>query len=168
MSDLPENLQDRLDDSPRKLPAARKGPAAASFFTIYRPHQGGWTRLGTAIASALFIGATALFLAYDVSTSAKWSSQLTIIIVSLWVIVSATLAWWAQNKAMHVEFIIDTDSEMKKVNWTSRKELIGSTKVVILFMVIMSTMLFFIDILFQLFFFSIDVLKFSPFQTGGK
>ena len=170
MSDLQENLEDRLNDTRRKVPGAgRKGEASPAFFTIYRPHQGGWVRLGTAVASALFIGATALFLAYDVSTSAKWSSKLTIIIVSLWVLGSAALAWWAQNKAMHVEFIIDTDSEMKKVNWTSRKELIGSTKVVILFMLIMSTMLFFIDIVFQLFFFSINVLKFSPFQsTGGK
>ena len=38
------------------------------------------------------------------------------------------------NKPTNVDFLIATDSEMKKVNWTSRKELIGSTKVVIVFM----------------------------------
>ena len=38
------------------------------------------------------------------------------------------------NKPTNVDFLIATDSEMKKVNWTSRKELIGSTKVVIIFM----------------------------------
>ena len=169
MSDLQENLEERMRNDRRTPVVAKKIGPSASFFTVYRPHQGGWTRLGTAIASAIFIGGTALFLAYDVATTAKWSSHTTIIVVSLWVIVSSAAAWWAQNKAMHVEFIIDTDSEMKKVNWTSRKELIGSTKVVILFMLIMSTMLFFIDLVFQLFFYSIDVLKFSPFaHAGGK
>jgi len=169
MSDLQENLEDRMRNDRRTPVAVKKIGPSAGFFTVYRPHQGGWTRLGTAIASALFIAGTALFLAYDVATTAKWSSNTTIIVVSLWVILSSAAAWWAQNKAMHVEFIIDTDSEMKKVNWTSRKELIGSTKVVILFMLIMSTMLFFIDLVFQLFFYSIDVLKFSPFpHAGGK
>src|SRR3712207_7866772 len=38
------------------------------------------------------------------------------------------------NKPANVDFLIATDSEMKKVNWTSRRELIGSTKVVIVFM----------------------------------
>ena len=167
MSDLQDNLEERMRNDRRTPPPTKKTGPDVGFFTVYRPHQGGWTRLGTAIVSALFIGATALFLAYEVSTSAKWSRNTTIIIVSLWVILSSAAAWWAQNKAMHVEFIIDTDSEMKKVNWTSRKELIGSTKVVILFMLIMSTMLFFIDLVFQLFFFSIHVLKFSPFQSAG-
>ena len=37
---------------------------------------------------------------------------------------------------------------MKKVNWTTRKELIGSTKVVILFMFFIALLLFVFDMIF--------------------
>src|SRR4051794_6448914 len=56
------------------------------------------------------------------------------------------------NKPSNVDFLIATDSEMKKVNWTSRKELIGSTKVVVVFMFLIATFLFLIDQVFHLMF----------------
>ena len=49
------------------------------------------------------------------------------------------------NKPANVDFLIATDSEMKKVNWTSRKELIGSTQVVIMFMFLIALFLFAVD-----------------------
>jgi preprotein translocase SecE subunit len=58
------------------------------------------------------------------------------------------------NKPSNADFLIATDSEMKKVNWTSRKELIGSTKVVIFFMVIIASVLFVIDVLMGYVFYS--------------
>jgi preprotein translocase subunit SecE len=71
------------------------------------------------------------------------------------------------NKPANVDFLIATDSEMKKVNWTSRKDLIGSTKVVIVFMFLIALFLFAIDIAFSYFFYLIGVLKHSPFGSGG-
>src|SRR3712207_9446120 len=71
------------------------------------------------------------------------------------------------NKPANVDFLIATDSEMKKVNWTSRRELIGSTKVVIVFMFLIAAFLFVIDVVFSYFFYMIDVLKSSPFGGGG-
>ena len=50
------------------------------------------------------------------------------------------LVWRLMNKPSNVDFLIATDSEMKKVNWTSRKELIGSTKVVIFFMFVIAVL----------------------------
>jgi preprotein translocase SecE subunit len=67
------------------------------------------------------------------------------------------------NRPTNVDFLIATDSEMKKVNWTSRKELMGSTKVVILFMFIMASYLFLMDVLFGYFFYAIGVVKEPPF-----
>ena len=67
------------------------------------------------------------------------------------------------NKASSVDFLIATDSEMKKVNWTSRKELIGSTKVVVIFMFLIAFLLFGIDIFFSYFFYFVGVLKSKPF-----
>jgi len=67
------------------------------------------------------------------------------------------------NKPTNADFLIATDSEMKKVNWTSKKELIGSTKVVIIFMFLIAFLLFAFDIVFGYIFYWLDVLKSSPF-----
>lgn len=66
------------------------------------------------------------------------------------------------NKPGNVDFLIATDSEMKKVNWTSRKELVGSSKVVILFMFFIAAYLFLNDLLWGTVMWLIDVLKFPP------
>jgi preprotein translocase SecE subunit len=74
----------------------------------------------------------------------------------------ALLCYWLMNKPTHVDFLIATDSEMKKVNWTSRKELIGSTKVVVVFMFLIAFLLFLIDQIFHLLFWAVGVLKTKP------
>jgi preprotein translocase SecE subunit len=51
---------------------------------------------------------------------------------------------------------------MKKVNWTSRQELMGSTKVVILFMFVIAAFLFAMDLFFGYVFYLIGVLKTPP------
>jgi preprotein translocase subunit SecE len=67
------------------------------------------------------------------------------------------------NRPTNADFLIATDSEMKKVNWTSRKDLIGSTRVVIAFMFLIAFFLFAVDVIFGYFFYLIDVLKNKPF-----
>ena len=52
---------------------------------------------------------------------------------------------------------------MKKVNWTSRQELIGSTKIVIIFVFLITAILFGIDIIFGYVFHWIGILKQAPF-----
>ncbi|HEY7086639.1 MAG TPA: preprotein translocase subunit SecE, partial [Tepidisphaeraceae bacterium] len=76
---------------------------------------------------------------------------------------AALLSWYIMNKPDNVDFLIATDSEMKKVNWTSKKELIGSTKVVIFFMIVIAAVLFFIDVFFGYVFYWVRVLKTPPF-----
>ena len=75
----------------------------------------------------------------------------------------ALVSYWLMNKPGSVDFLIATDSEMKKVNWTSRQELIGSTKVVIFFLFTIAILLFVIDVVFGYFFAWIHVLKQTPF-----
>ena len=57
------------------------------------------------------------------------------------------------------DFMIATEGEMKKVNWSTRREIIGSTKVVILFTVLLALLLFVVDLSFQALFSWIGVLK---------
>jgi len=60
------------------------------------------------------------------------------------------------------DFFISTEGEMKKVNWSTRREIIGSTKVVIVFTLLMSLVLFMVDMVFMTFFSWIGVLKEAP------
>ena len=78
----------------------------------------------------------------------------------------ALLVWHLTNKPSNVDFLVATDSEMKKVNWTSRKELIGSTKVVIFFMFLIAVILFLLDRIIGALMYLIGVLK-NPWWGGG-
>ena len=77
------------------------------------------------------------------------------------------LAWYLINRQRNAEFLINTDTEMKKVNWTTRRELVGSTKVVVFFMFFMAFVLFSYDLVFGTIFWFIDVLKIPPFFIQG-
>ena len=158
---MTQNDQEKNQKSP--VLAYAKGSQPDGFFTIRRRGQGKWTRLGTAIGSAIIIFGGALFIYSDVRATSGMGESTAMYLAAGFVLISSLIAFWLQNTANNVSFLIDTDSDMKKVNWTSRQELIGSTKVVILFMFILSTMLFFVDILFGYFFKLIGVLKISPF-----
>jgi preprotein translocase SecE subunit len=168
--------------------AGRPAPRRPGFFTVHKRGQGYWTRMGTAIAAALLGALTAYNIYHHLPTflntpnttgmSAEQAAaavqaaqtnatRIAVVVAGLFTLAFAFFAWRAMNKPSNVDFLIATDGEMKKVNWTSRKELIGSTKVVILFMFLIAFLLFFIDIVFSYFFYLITVLKSSPFGGGG-
>lgn len=78
------------------------------------------------------------------------------------VLVGMIIAWRLMNKPSNADFLIATDVEMKKVNWTSRTELFGSTKVVIIFVFLIALILFLVDVGTGMFFQLIGLLKFGP------
>jgi preprotein translocase SecE subunit len=165
---------DRRDD--RAIPAAAARSTGGGFFTIYKRGQGYWTRMGTAMGAAL-LGALLAYNLYvwipvlinlgSTPDALARERQVAIGVAAGFFVLYAGFVWWLTNKHENVDFLIATDSEMKKVNWTSRKELIGSTKVVIVFMFLIAFFLFAIDLLFSYFFYLIGVLKNSPFGGGG-
>jgi preprotein translocase SecE subunit len=149
-------------------------PRGGGFFTIYKRGQGYWTRMGTALGAALIAVLTAHFVYAQMrSIPYTWNEGNPVYIpfkvclaTSLVVFFAIILfAWRLMNKPANADFLIATDSEMKKVNWTTRKELIGSTKVVIVFVFLISALLFLLDLVFGYFFQLIRVLEFGPFQS---
>ncbi len=76
------------------------------------------------------------------------------------ILLAAVIVFWftGSNKKM-VDFLVATDGEMKKVNWSTKKEIIGSTQVVIVAAFLISMILFLIDIGFSNFFRMIGVLE---------
>jgi preprotein translocase subunit SecE len=57
------------------------------------------------------------------------------------------------------DFFIATEGEMKKVNWSSRQEIVRSTKVVVVTVILFGAFLFLADVLFMEFFSAIKVLQ---------
>lgn len=152
-----------------KEPDREERHAAAhghGFFTIYKKGQGYWTRMGTAIAAALLGLLIASQLAQRIPSlfglKPPTGPRIAYAVATGFFVLYALLAWWLTNKPANVDFLISTDSEMKKVNWTSRRELIGSTKVVIVFMFLIALFLFVADLVFWTFFWLIGVLKVKP------
>ncbi|MGE5609862.1 MAG: preprotein translocase subunit SecE [Bacillota bacterium] len=171
-----EEVDERSEASEVQVRATT--PAAAGrggFFSIYKPGQGYWTRMGTVIGALMVLALVARFVFVALATRTALDTKMVngvavagfpvvkLAIVGALSLVSALLLWWYLNKPSVVDFLIATESEMKKVNWTSRKELMGSTKVVILFMFLIAAALFVIDVVFGYFFFLIKVLKTGPF-----
>jgi preprotein translocase SecE subunit len=171
-----DDAHEERDDRGQRHPPAPTG-VGGGFFHLYKPGQGYWTRLGTALAVALLLAFISQW-AYrtlrhqlkvdDVRNAAGqlvpagfpvWSVSVTAAITAG----LALLAWHYMNKPTVVDFLIATESEMKKVNWTSRKELFGSTRVVIVFMFMISMVLFVFDLFFGYFFYLIGVLHTPPF-----
>jgi preprotein translocase subunit SecE len=154
--------------TPRQAESQRgDSPSRGGFFTVYKPGQGYWTRVGTGIGA----GIVGLFFAqFLYSNMIAWSTYFSthrgvlLGVIAGVLTLYGLLIWWLMNKPNHADFLIATDSEMKKVNWTTRKELIGSTRVVILFMFLIAAILFIYDVLFGFVFYFLRVLEEPPLR----
>jgi preprotein translocase SecE subunit len=169
------------EDKPRVRAEKPSSPSGGGFFTIYKHGQGYWTRLCTVLAAALVLLMTTNFIWSNVPpylrpaltpptpTSAQITAadaktrHITMVICAVFLALSSALVWKLINSPTNADFLIATDSEMKKVNWTSRKELVGSTKVVCFFMIVIALILFLVDIFFGYLFYFLHVLKSPPF-----
>lgn len=146
--------------------AAPAGVGRRRFFDIYKPGQGAYTRKGTAIGAGLLVLAGANFLYNELSVfrdERAWTLWLQAGIPLFVVVAFGLLTFWivgVNRKAC--DFMIATEGEMKKVHWSSRREIFGSTKVVILFTVLLGLLLFIVDIFFMVFFSWIGVLREAP------
>jgi preprotein translocase subunit SecE len=166
-SEQPPNVVNYRSAEPK--PPSRGG----GFFTIYKKGQGYWTRMGTALGAAIISVLCAEFIysqmrnipyTFDANKNPVYIPPgICIGVASTVLALLLFFAWRMMNKPSNVDFLIATDSEMKKVNWTTRAELVGSTKVVILFMFLIAIFLFGIDLLFGYFFYFINVLHNKPF-----
>lgn len=149
-------------EAPAKRPDDQGG-----LLRVYKPGRGYWTRLCTGLGAALVIVLfTFWFLNNELKRYSYFLDNASVRYAILGGVAAALalLGWWLINRPKHAEFLIETDSEMKKVNWTSRKELVGSTQVVVLFMIFIALILFFFDIFFGFLFHWIGVLESAPFS----
>ena len=135
-------------------------------FEIYKRGQGKYTRVVTFVSGAL-IG---LLLSYFVWSELKitdlanaaWGVYVIYgVPVLLTAGVAAMMFWVAYHRPGSADFMIATEGEMKKVSWSSRKEIVGGTKVVIAVTLVMAVLLASVDLFFSFFFKWINVLQIS-------
>ncbi len=67
-------------------------------------------------------------------------------------VVLGLLIFWLMNKSTVADFMIAAEGEMKKVSWSSRKEIADSTIIVIVVVILVAMLLGVTDLSFQMFF----------------
>jgi preprotein translocase subunit SecE len=122
-----------------------------SFFSIHKPGQGKWVRWGTVAANTLVAGLGAQWLvAKELAVIDTHNKTLDIMIrvaaAAIWLGLWALFTFWFVASPKWGEFMIMTESEMRKVTWPSRREVVSSTKVVIILTMAMGVLLWIVDI----------------------
>ncbi len=125
-------------------------------FGIYKQGQGYWTRLMTAIAGGTIVAMGVAWMWQQIPNLGLGSSKTIYVQGGATIAVLGSCGWLLYYlvcvKPKVGDFLIATEGEMKKVNWSTRREIMASTWVVI-------GLTFFIAVLI----FILDYLIFTPF-----
>ena len=154
-----QGVNDSRQAAPAPVGGARgRQPSGGSAMHLYKPGQGAYVRWGSAAAAGIVVVGFADFIYDELSLVNNEWIQFLIPVAFLLV-----LAYWAfrllgQNRSV-VDFMIATEGEMKKVNWSTRREVLGATKVVIATVIALGAILFLVDMFFMFFFEAIGVLR---------
>jgi preprotein translocase SecE subunit len=135
----------------RRVESADGNRISAMLTKIYKPGQGKYTRLCTGFAVAIIVGfgCWQLYRFLEGADVNLWVT--TIIPVAIWVALSA-VTYWLLNKPAVADFMIAAEGELKKVNWSSRKEVAVSTMIVIVVVFMMAAILGATDLVFSIVF----------------
>ncbi len=124
---------------------------------IYKRNQGKYTRIST-FAAIVVIGAIGAVILGQQLKAWLGITLLEYAVPVVLIVAVTALMFWIVNRPSTADFLIATEGEMKKVSWSSRREIIGSTKVVIVTTVILAMLLFGVDMAFAIFFERIGVM----------
>ena len=129
---------------------------------IYKKGQGFWTRNMSSVAGAVLILLGAIWVS-DLFRGKEWFGYPDIVWRAtfglLWCVVFGLMLYrYVWVKPRSVDFLVATETEMKKVNWSTKHEIIGSTVVVILLAAGIAGFCRIFDYVFLLLFTSINVL----------
>lgn len=138
------------------------GGEGGGFFEIYKIGQGYYTRIWSGVAYGVMVlwMAHFLYVKCEVFGEGATTRYVQVGIAVATILGFGLVGYWALALNRRVcDFLIATEGEMKKVNWSSRKEVMGATRVVIVTVVALGTVLFMVDVFFIVFFSAIGVLR---------
>lgn len=102
---------------------------------LYKSGQGYWTRVGSASAGGLITLLGGQWIWSQLETARfgdlniRYVQAVAFLLIA--VIGGLLIYRWVGLKPRTVDFLIATEGEMKKVNWSTRREVTGATWVVI-------------------------------------
>jgi len=125
---------------------------------LYKPMQGWYARVYTGLALGLVAAAGGMRI-YEASNEydAVWKISLP----TAFAIVLGWIIFRIVQFPPFAEFLIATEAEMNKVSWTNKEDLIRSTTVVLMTVVLMAVFLFVVDRLWTFILQMLGVLKFG-------
>lgn len=129
---------------------------------MYKPGQGYWTRLLSAIGGGALVASFAMWLWQQLGAVTVRFPVIYLqgAVAGVVLLMGGAFVYWLTFASPRAcEFLIATEGEMKKVNWSSRREILGSTWVVITISFLIAASLFVVDLGFSWFFQQIDILQ---------
>jgi preprotein translocase SecE subunit len=120
-------------------------------FGIYKPGQAKYTRLATGFGLGIIVGLGCLIL-YRKLEGADLGLWVATMIPAglLFIFVLAIVI--LLNRPLTADFMISAEGELKKVSWSSRREVAVSTFIVIACVAILASLLGITDLFFELLF----------------
>ncbi len=118
---------------------------------LYKPGQGKYSRLGTGFSVAIVV-AIGCYRLYQMLGASDLNLWITTMVPAVIFVAFSVVIYWLLNKPAVADFLIAAEGELKKVNWSSRKEIAVSTFVVIVVVLLMAALLGTTDFVFQLIF----------------
>ena len=126
-------------------------------FKVYKPGQGYWTRLVSGLAAGVLVLGGAYWIWNELSAYLGIYTRTAIALAPL-LVLGVLLFRYICLKPGTVDFLVDTEGEMKKVNWPSKREVVGSTWIVIACIFLFAALLFIADQVFSRIFQALGVL----------
>ncbi|MAI67146.1 MAG: preprotein translocase subunit SecE [Phycisphaerae bacterium] len=130
---------------------------------IYKQGQGYWVRLMSAIGFGLLVMMGVIWLWDQIGGIQIGNLEpvyvqggVSVIVIAICGLIGFQLIG---RKPKFVDFMIATEGEMRKVNWSTRREIVGSTILVILLTLFIALFCKVVDLAFSAFFQWIDVLQ---------
>jgi preprotein translocase SecE subunit len=152
-----------MADTNNMIPASSGMDAEqSSGFSVYKPGQGYYTRMGT-IVGASMVSILGILWIWEYMKGVKLGTMNPLYVAAggailVGGIITLVVYYLVFVKPKSVDFLIATEGEMKKVNWSTRREVIGSTSAVIVTVLVISVFCYGIDRAFFWFFAQIKVL----------
>jgi preprotein translocase SecE subunit len=134
--------------------------------SVYKPGQGYYTRMGTVIGVAV-VTLLAIDWLWTPMKNIRIAGVPEIYVATAGAVLLGGIVTYLTymlvfTKPKTVDFLVATEGEMKKVNWSTKREVIGSTNAVILTAVVIAVFCYVIDIAFFAFFSQIKVIDVGP------
>jgi len=116
-------------------------------FDIYKRGQGKYTRICSGFGAGIIagLGCFQLYKKLQATDLGLWVE--TMVPAGLFVALSI-LIFWLVNKPSVADFMVAAEGEVKKVSWSSRKEIAVSTFIVIVVVIVMAVLLGITDLVF--------------------